>query len=154
MEQEKRLYRSTYDRIIGGVAGGLGEYFVIDPVIIRLLFVLMFLFGGSGIIIYIVLWIFIPENTTYFYNDNFKTKENMENEKTNPMNFEDKKETKQSYERKHGSLIAGIILITLGALFLVDRYVPTINFGDLWPVLLIAIGGYFIYKSTRKDEEQ
>ncbi|MCD6112868.1 MAG: PspC domain-containing protein [Bacteroidales bacterium] len=154
MEQEKRLYRSTYDRIIGGVAGGLGEYFVIDPVIIRLLFVLMFLFGGSGIIIYIVLWIFIPENTTYFYNDNFKTKENMENEKSNPMNFEDKKEMKPSYEKKHGSLIAGIILITLGALFLVDRYVPTINFGDLWPVLLIAIGGYFIYKSTRKDEEQ
>ena len=57
----KRLYRSKKNRIIAGVCGGIGEYFNIDPTIIRLLWVLFTLLGGSGIIAYIVAWIIIPE---------------------------------------------------------------------------------------------
>ena len=57
----KRLYRSRTDKIIAGVCGGLGKYFDIDPVIIRLLFVLLSFAGmGSGILVYIVAWITIP----------------------------------------------------------------------------------------------
>lgn len=58
---EKRLYRSYTDKMLGGVCGGLGEYFDIDPVIIRVLFVIAVLFGGGGILAYIILWIVIPE---------------------------------------------------------------------------------------------
>jgi len=57
----KKLYRSKKNRIIAGVCGGIGEYFNIDPTIIRLLWVLFTLLGGSGIIAYIVAWIIIPE---------------------------------------------------------------------------------------------
>jgi phage shock protein C len=57
----KRLYRSESDRIIGGVCGGLGEYFNIDPVIFRVIFVILLLPGGlPGFIPYIVLWIIVP----------------------------------------------------------------------------------------------
>jgi len=57
----KKLYRSAKDKMIGGVAGGLGEYFNVDPTLIRLLFVLVCLLGGSGIIAYLILWIIVPE---------------------------------------------------------------------------------------------
>jgi phage shock protein C len=57
----KRLYRSRSDRIIGGVCGGLGEYLSIDPTLIRILYVLFALTGGSGIFIYLILLLIIPE---------------------------------------------------------------------------------------------
>jgi len=58
---EKRLYRSRTDRMIGGVCGGLGTYFGVDPSLIRLAFVLLFVFGGSGFLLYLILWIVLPE---------------------------------------------------------------------------------------------
>ncbi|MBD3203627.1 PspC domain-containing protein [Candidatus Woesearchaeota archaeon] len=58
----KRLYRSRKNRVIAGVCGGLGEYFDIDPVIIRLIWVFVVLAGGSGVLAYIIAWIIIPEN--------------------------------------------------------------------------------------------
>jgi len=57
----KRLYRDPDNKVIGGVCGGIGAYFHIDPVIIRVIFLIAFLGFGFGIIIYIILWIVIPE---------------------------------------------------------------------------------------------
>lgn len=58
----KRLYRSKRDRILGGVCAGLGEYFDIDPSIVRLLWAALTLLSlGTGIIVYIIAWILIPE---------------------------------------------------------------------------------------------
>jgi len=56
----KRVYRSRTDRKIAGVCGGLAKYFDIDPVIIRLFWVLLLLLGGTGFILYIIAWIVIP----------------------------------------------------------------------------------------------
>lgn len=62
MEEPKRLYRSRTDRHLGGVCGGLAEYFKLDPTIIRLIFVLGFFLTGSATFwIYLVLWLIIPE---------------------------------------------------------------------------------------------
>lgn len=58
----KRLYRSKRDKVLGGVCGGIAEYFEIDPVIVRLVWVLFTLVSmGFGIIAYIVAWIIVPE---------------------------------------------------------------------------------------------
>lgn len=59
---DKQLMRSE-DRMVAGVAGGLAEYFAVDPTLIRILFVLLTLlgFGGLGILTYIVLWIIMPD---------------------------------------------------------------------------------------------
>lgn len=60
----KRLYRSKKEKMVGGVCGGLGEFFQVDPIIFRLIF-LMLLFGvGSGALIYIVMMLIIPEAPT------------------------------------------------------------------------------------------
>ena len=56
----KRLYKSNNNRVISGVCGGLGEYFGIDPTIVRLLWIIFSFAGGSGIIAYIVAAIIIP----------------------------------------------------------------------------------------------
>ena len=61
--KDKKLTRSADDRMLAGVAGGLAEYLDIDPVIIRIIFVIIALLGGgfTGILIYAVLWIIMPE---------------------------------------------------------------------------------------------
>ena len=61
MTESKRLYRSRSDRMISGVCGGLGEYLGIDPTVVRLLFLLGLFVGGSGVPIYIVMMIIVPE---------------------------------------------------------------------------------------------
>lgn len=58
----KKLYRSRRNYMIAGVCGGLGEYFNIDPVIMRLIVAATFLLGGSGLIIYLIAWFIIPLN--------------------------------------------------------------------------------------------
>lgn len=62
-EGRGRLYRNEQDKIIGGVASGLANYFGIDPAIIRVLFVALFFGGGSGLLIYILLWIVLPSRS-------------------------------------------------------------------------------------------
>lgn len=61
MAAAKRLYRSQKDRVIAGVCGGLAEYFNVDPVIIRIVAVILLLPGGlPGLIPYLILWIVVP----------------------------------------------------------------------------------------------
>lgn len=63
-EATKRLFRDTDNAMIAGVAAGLARYFGIDPVIVRLLFVVSIFFGGAGILAYIILWLLVPEAKT------------------------------------------------------------------------------------------
>lgn len=57
----RRLYRDSVRGKVAGVCEGLGDYLDIDPVIVRLLFVLLAFWGGKGIFLYIVAWILLPE---------------------------------------------------------------------------------------------
>ena len=57
------LTRSTTDRKIGGVAGGLGAYFAVDPILFRIGFVLTTVFGGAGLVAYVALLVFVPADT-------------------------------------------------------------------------------------------
>ena len=82
INENKRLYRDGDNKILGGVAYGLGNYFGIDPSIIRLLFILSIFFGGLGILAYLILWVSIPEAKTVGEKMNMKgyplTLENIE----------------------------------------------------------------------------
>ena len=82
MENHHRgLYRSTNQRVIGGVAAGIADHLHTDPTIIRILFVIIALFGGGGILLYLILWIALPAGLTTFYQpNNFN---HMENDKIN-----------------------------------------------------------------------
>ena len=156
--ESKRLYRSQTDRKFAGVAGGLAEYFVMDPLLIRLAFVILFFAGGGGFLIYIVLWIVTPENPVRImpsmnqpaqdYQTSNQDSSGFTTDASGNTSESPKTETSftasppvpQTRERNKGSLIGGLVLITLGALFLADELIPQVNFGDLWPIILIVIG--------------
>ena len=63
-EKTKKLFRNPNDKVIGGVAGGLGAYFGADATLIRIFFVLLLIFGGSGFLLYVILWAIVPEART------------------------------------------------------------------------------------------
>lgn len=152
MNTEKRLYRSRTDSVFAGVSGGLGKYFDIDPLLFRVLFVVLTFLAAGGIIAYIILWIVMPpEPYDYFNrNTNHKNPSDMENE-----NLEDTKKKDYSNRpyynkpKNDGGLFVGIILIVLGGMFLIDRLIPRIDFADMWPVLLIMVGIIIIVSQAK-----
>lgn len=63
----KKLYRSIVNRKIAGICGGLGEYFNIDPTIIRVAFLFLFVCFGSGLLLYLLLWLIVPDGSTRYF---------------------------------------------------------------------------------------
>jgi phage shock protein C len=61
MDATRKLYRSKTNRQLAGVCGGLAEYFNLDATLIRVLFVVLAVLGGSGIVLYLALWIIVPK---------------------------------------------------------------------------------------------
>jgi phage shock protein C len=61
MEEPRKLYRSRNQRMLGGVCGGLAEYFNLDTTLIRVLFLVLAVFGGTGLVIYVVMWLIVPD---------------------------------------------------------------------------------------------
>lgn len=59
--ETKKLYRSSTDKKLAGVAGGIAEYFNVDPTLVRILFVVFSLAGGPGLLLYGILWLVMPE---------------------------------------------------------------------------------------------
>lgn len=138
MEHKKGLSRSRTDTVIGGVAGGIARSLNIDTFIVRLLFVLMALWGG-GLVLYIILWIALPLEDESFVNLN---QADMEKENSAQGSKDPKGPHPDMWPKgkNDGSLIAGLILISLGIIFLIVRFIPRIDFGDLWPIILIVAG--------------
>ena len=146
--QRQGLHRSRKDRVFGGVAGGIAQSLNADPAIIRLIFAVLIIFGGGGILLYLILWIAIPEEPLQFYQESGPTGE------ASPVNETGSPEspyTPPMYPPRsnNGALIAGLILIAIGALFLVDRILPDINihFRDFWPIIIVIAGLALIYSS-------
>ena len=166
--ESKRLYRSITDRKFAGVAGGLAEYFVMDPLLIRLAFVILTFAGGGGVLIYIMLWIVTPENPVIIRQQSYApygdarqqnpgsadyTSESTRYSEGSPetgTNPSQPSPAVRTTERKKGSLVGGLVLITLGALFLADELIPQININDFWPVILIVIGVGLLINAVAK----
>lgn len=143
----KRLYRDEDNAAVGGVCAGLGHYFDIDPVIIRVLFVLMVILGGSGILVYLILWIVVPEAKTTAQKLQMRGQPvNLDNIKDYVNNFT--KEAKTSASKaassikktvnKSGSVIGSIFKVfgkIIGIGFLIGGIIAiivlsTVFFGD------------------------
>lgn len=144
----KTLYRSEKTRIIAGVAGGLGEYLNIDPVIFRILFVVFALFQGSGILLYLVLWVVMPTQSKVKVPIGEQTvKENVQEIKAKAQVLAD--EMKPAVQQlDHSKYWWGFILIVLG-LWLLSRNFGWLAFFDLtklWPLIPIGLGIMFLLK--------
>ena len=143
---ERRLYRSRRNRVVAGVAGGLGEYFDIDPVFVRVIFVLATLAGGWGVLAYVILWIVVPKDKIYFESQSKSTEGDTVMDEKNPV--------RDYQERKHRhSMVGGTVLVVLGALFLANNYLPNFDFSDTWPLILVGIGAAMIMNSVHRNEK-
>ncbi|MBN1915779.1 PspC domain-containing protein [Candidatus Dojkabacteria bacterium] len=140
------LCRSEVNKIIGGVSGGLGEYFGIDPSIVRIVFILVTLFGGSGILIYIILWIIIPSEENV-QETGQKTLQN------NIKEVEQKaKEIIKGSRSNDSRLIWGMIIIVVGFIFLFDSLfnIKILRFDKIWPLIIIAFGILILFRNVKK----
>ncbi len=63
-KSHRRMYRDPENRLIGGVCSGLAAYWHVDPTIVRLVFILLAIFGMAGVLIYLILWVVLPEAQT------------------------------------------------------------------------------------------
>jgi phage shock protein C len=144
----KRLYRSRKNKIIAGVAGGLAEYFEIDPVIVRAVFIVTMLGWGVSLLAYIILWIIVPQEDFFAA----KPAENAEPVIKNSTFIEELEEKKS-----HRRAVAGIIFIVIGILWFFNNIVPEFHLHNFWPLVLIAFGVLIILKSplfSKKHKEE
>jgi phage shock protein PspC (stress-responsive transcriptional regulator) len=139
--------------MLAGVCGGLAEYFAIDPVIVRLIFVLAVIFGGSGILAYIILWIIIPQKPYIItpFNTNPPSGENPEEEKKSESSETNMNFANINKNQSNRSIYAGAFLILLGGIFLLDNFVPHFHFGDFWPLILIGLGFAIILNARNNN---
>jgi phage shock protein PspC (stress-responsive transcriptional regulator) len=147
----KKLNRSVKDKVIGGVAGGLAEYFEIDPVLVRVLFVVSLFFHGAGFIAYIILWIIVPEAAYVFEtassggtSGTMSAETDVKSDDPAAAYFKSLEEKKSRRNRN-----IGIVLMVIGTIFLADNFIPRIHFGDFWPIVLIALGVSLLVNSKK-----
>lgn len=141
---QKKLYRSRKHRVIGGVASGLAEYFGLDPILMRVIFVIITLINGIGILLYLILWIVIPEEP-FEVAYQIKTEDAAQS-----PGIENTVEELAHKNNGKGRTIFGIILIIVGLLFLAERFIPAFCFEDIFPIALIIIGALLIWNSVSK----
>jgi phage shock protein PspC (stress-responsive transcriptional regulator)/uncharacterized integral membrane protein len=148
-----KIYRSTTDRMIGGVCGGLGSYLAIDPVLIRLFFVLLTIAGGSGVLIYLLLWIVIPAGESGELAADATVRTGAEEIADHARSLGNDMRTSLQNRNPQTVLIIGALLVMMGLMFLVQNlhigWLYWLNAGVLWPVLLIVGGAALIWRRTK-----
>jgi phage shock protein C len=140
---DKKLYRNEENSMIGGVCNGLADYFGLDVTLVRIIFVILLIGGGSGFLIYLVLWLITP-----LKGENVDYKKNVKNmsKKTKSMAKEIEKEIKLT-KKGHSGGFLGLVLMVFGMLFLLEKIVPIfIHWDYIWPVALIVLGVYLVFR--------
>lgn len=156
---EKHIYRSKSSKIFAGVCGGLAEYFDIDPVLVRALFVILLLGDGISFILYIVLWFIMPKGENKLPPDDLQ----VYSENSDPIILDDGNPV-SSYSqdelliRRQRRSILGIFLIILGVILLLSHMINFAFMSDFWPALLVLAGivllcAAFFYKKGNRNEK-
>jgi len=142
---EKRLYRSKVDQKISGVCGGIAEYFEIDSTLVRLFWLVSVFALGTGVLLYIIAAILIPER------GNSESKINLNKDSDGVYRHENKTYDKNFDEDKNTKFI-GYSLIAVGTILFIKRFplFHWINFRLLFPILLVGAGLVVLGKSFKK----
>ncbi|MCP4220468.1 MAG: PspC domain-containing protein [bacterium] len=149
----KRLYKSKKDKMAFGVCSGIAKYFDLDPVLVRVLFVIFFFLGGSALIAYIVGAIIMPDNPLETGN----ATEAPPRPEQEPAQVVPASKNSGSM----GALIFGIILVGLGAYFMMEK-IPFLHGLHWWfrwnffdyalPAILILAGGAILVRRNNNEK--
>ncbi len=150
--QRQGLYRSRTDKVFGGVAGGIARSLNADPSLIRIIFAILVVFGGGGVLLYLILWIAIPEEPIAFFQETGEMTGAEKEEGTTEGTPADAEVQPVPAPRNQGALIAGLIMIGIGLVFLADRFLPRIHLGDFWPVIIVVAGLALIFSSFKGNK--
>ncbi|PIZ70299.1 MAG: hypothetical protein COY19_00345 [Candidatus Marinimicrobia bacterium CG_4_10_14_0_2_um_filter_48_9] len=149
----QKLYKSSTNKVFDGVCGGIGEYFTVDPVIIRILWMLLVMFGGTGFIAYIIAMFLIPRQ-----DDAEETSASTEHQEDAA---EDADAATTSGGRLFSSRFWGALLIIVGGLMLLRHIDPVwsifnvlgrLMISVLWPAALIILGLYLLMNHREAGE--
>jgi phage shock protein C len=145
---EKRLHRSTQNRVISGVCGGIAEYFAIDPAIIRLVWLVLIFAGGTGILAYILAVFIIPEKPAGYGNFNNTGSSGFSGD---PNDFSSKEPEAPRFDSEKSKLLIGGGLVLFGIMLAAKQLFHWIDFSFFGPLLLILIGAAIIYKGRGRN---
>lgn len=137
-----KLYRSETNKVLGGVCGGLGNYFNIDPTIIRIVFIAITLLGGSGVLVYIILWLVIPSQSSSKSFPEDHIKENAQEMKSRGEKFASDIRNSVNNRDQNSRSWWALFIVVIGFMFLLSNYgyYSFIEMEKLWPVILIVFG--------------
>ena len=136
--ENRKLSRNSMNKVIGGVCSGLAEFFGLDVALVRIAFVIAFMFASFGFWLYIILWIVLPvegQQSTVNSQQSESVSESVSVSKS---------------ESKVKSVLAGSFVILIGLLFLINNFIPINWVWKLWPLILVAIGVVMIITSSKK----
>jgi phage shock protein C len=120
-----KLYRDRQNAILGGVCAGLAQYLKIDVTVIRIVFIILGVMEGFGILAYLILWILLPTAPS--------------------ANSQEKKDSTTNHH-----YIAGIILVALGAILLAGNFLQEFHLIEkLWPIIIVGIGLGILLKHNK-----
>lgn len=157
----KRLYKSRKNRVIDGVCGGIAEYLNVDPAVIRIVFVLMFFFGGGGVLAYILGMLIIPREP--WPEPAQAGAPAAGTQAAAPATAQAGTTPAQpgaAAAPAAGGLIIGALLILFGGLFLLRNFhffnpyywwMRHYVWGNFWPLLLVVIGLVLIFRPGRQS---
>ena len=138
--ENRKLSRNTMNKVIGGVCSGLANFFGLDVALVRIAFVIAFMFASFGFWLYIILWIVLPV-------DGQQSTVNSQQSESEPVS---ESESVSKSESKVKSILAGSFVILIGLLFLINNFIPINWVWKLWPLILVAIGVVMIVTSSKK----
>ena len=138
----RRLYRCRDNRLLGGVAAGVAEYFDLDPTLVRVLWFLSIFFGGLTILVYVGLAIIVPLEPLAVTATGAESEASLA------------PEGHRHTRRGTGQLatLLGVALIFFGALALIEQAAPGLIQGRyLWPAVVVVVGGVLIARGVRRE---
>jgi len=145
----RRLTRDTKHAVLGGVAAGFANYFGVDPVLVRIVFIALSFLNGFGLVAYVVGWMVMPRDDSVAEAAGRVVEKVREAGERVAEEFQG-----LPADATRGRVVGGTILIALGVLFLLDRlswwhWPHWARLANLWPVILIAVGVSIILEATR-----
>ena len=161
MAKRRRLTKSSKERLIFGVAGGLAEYFDVDPVLVRVVFALLVLSTGVGLVAYVVLAIVMPSQASVAARPGDVVRENVEQMQGDVSRAGRRLEgvfrgdgEGQSGVADRGRYLAGVVLIVVGGLLLAANFgwLGWFSWMKLWPLLVVAAGVIVVLGRARRVE--
>lgn len=144
-----RLYRSRDDRLLFGVAGGMADYLDLDPSIVRLVWALLVLLGGAGLLLYIVAAFVIPEEPDDLRSGDppVATAEATSRAQARAARRAERRARRGA---SSGEIVVGAVLILVGGWFLVRDLLPDFDTAVIAPALLVVLGLLLVIAALRR----